>query len=87
MAIFSRILTAIIGGYWLANVMAITFSSLLTGTQANNLLSGMLMSFSIYAAAVIWVFAAKTAKQACTGILIPCVAGSLVVFFMVEGSL
>jgi len=87
MAIFSRTLAAIVGGYWLANVMGILLSLLLGGTQANNVLTAMLMSFSMYAAVVIWVFSAKTAKQACMGILIPCIVGSLVVFVMVDGAL
>lgn len=71
MAIFSRVIAAIFGGYWVASVAAIVLASLLDGAQADRVLTAMLASYLIYCAVVIWVFAAKTAGKAWLGVMVP----------------
>jgi hypothetical protein len=34
-------------------------------------MAGMLLSFAVYAAAILWVFAALTARRAWLGVLLP----------------
>lgn len=82
MAIFSRIIAAIIGGYLAANAVAILLTYLLPGSQVDRVVTGLLVSFLIYACAILWVFAAKTAWQAWLGILIPGLVSTLLAFVL-----
>ena len=82
MPIFSRVLAAIFGGYWVANVMAIVLASLLSGAQADRVLTAMLVSYVIYCAAIIWVFAAKTATKAWLGIVVPGLISTALMFVL-----
>ncbi len=73
--IVSRIVAAVFGGYALAALSSVAVLALpLSKPQA--VLTGMLASFAIYAAAVIWVFAVRTARKAWIGLMI--VAAALV---------
>ncbi len=47
--------------------------------QGTALLIGMLLSFPMFAGAVIWVFAARTALRAWTGLAIPALVLGLVI--------
>jgi hypothetical protein len=65
----SRIVAALFGGYALAALSSVAVLALpLSKPQA--VLTGMLASFAIYAGAVIWVFAARTALKAWAGLLL-----------------
>ncbi|CAO3401756.1 DUF3649 domain-containing protein [Azospirillum sp. 11R-A] len=64
----SRIVAALFGGYALAALGSVAALALpLSKPQA--VLTGMLASFAIYAAAVVWVFAARSALRAWAGLL------------------
>jgi hypothetical protein len=80
MAIFSRILAALFGGYLLANVAAIAVSYLLPGSRADAVIVSIFASFIIYAGAVIWVFSARTVRAAWLGLLIPGMASGVIIF-------
>ncbi|MGE0798964.1 MAG: DUF3649 domain-containing protein [Lautropia sp.] len=68
-ALLSRIVAALLGGYALAALASVAALALpLTKPQA--VLTGMQASFLIYAAAVIWVFAARSAGRAWAGLAI-----------------
>jgi hypothetical protein len=82
MAIVSRVLAAIFGGYLLANVIAIALSYVLPGSRADGVLVAMFISFIIYAGAVVWVFTARTAWVAWLGLLIPGLVSSAIIFLL-----
>lgn len=65
----SRIICAIFGGYALAALTSVAALALpMSNPQA--VLTGMLASFIVYACAVIWVFAVRTALRAWAGCLV-----------------
>lgn len=68
-ALASRIVAALFGGYGLAALASVAALALpLDRPQA--VLTGMQASFLVYAVAVIWVFAARSAWRAWSGLLI-----------------
>lgn len=65
----SRIVAALFGGYALAALSSVAVLALpLSKPQA--VLTGMLASFAIYAGAVIWVFAVRSALKAWAGLIV-----------------
>ena len=67
--LLSRIFAAMFGGYGLAALGSVAALALpMEKTQA--VITGMLASFAIYAGAVIWVFAVRSARRAWAGLLI-----------------
>lgn len=65
----SRIIAAIFGGYALAALSSVAAVALpMDAAQA--VLAGMLASFAVYAGAVIWVFAVRSAWRSWTGLLV-----------------
>jgi hypothetical protein len=74
--LISRIVAALFGGYALAALSSVAVLALpMSKPQA--VLSGMLASFAIYAAAVIWVFAVRSALRAWAGLIVVAVPLSL----------
>lgn len=66
--LISRIIAALFGGYALAALASVAMLALpMSKPQA--VLTGMLASFVIYAGAVIWVFAVRSALKAWLGLL------------------
>lgn len=64
----SRIVAAVLGGYGLAALTSVAALALpIDRTQA--VVTGMLASFIVYACAVIWVFAVRSARRAWLGLL------------------
>ena len=71
--LISRVIAALFGGYALAALSSVAVLALpLSKPQA--VLTGMLASFLIYAGAVIWVFAVRSALKAWAGLIIVAVA-------------
>lgn len=67
-ALVSRIAAALFGGYALAALASVATLALpMSKPQA--VLMGMLVSFIVYAGAVIWVFATRSAWRAWAGLL------------------
>jgi uncharacterized protein DUF3649 len=74
--LISRIVAALFGGYALAALFSVAVLALpMSKPQA--VLTGMLASFAIYAGAVIWVFAVRSALKAWAGLIIVAVPLSL----------
>ena len=65
----SRIVAALFGGYALAALASVA-AVLLPIDRPQAVLAGMLLSFVVYALAVVWVFAVRSATRAWTGLLI-----------------
>ena len=66
--LISRVVAAVLGGYALA-ALASMATLALPMSQTDAVLTGMLLSFMVYAGAVVWVFAMRSATRAWTGLL------------------
>lgn len=70
--LISRIVAAVFGGYGLAALGSVAALALpMAKPQA--VITGMLASFAIYAGAVVWVFAVRSARRAWVGLAIAAV--------------
>lgn len=74
LAILSRTVAAVFGGYVFASVCTVFLSFLLPLSVVEAVLAASLFSFAIHTAAAIWVFAAATARRAWIGLLVPGIA-------------
>ena len=66
--VLSRCVAAILGGYAVAALGSIALARL--GSRVEGALTGMMASYAIYTAAVIWVFAASSALCAWAGLAV-----------------
>lgn len=71
LGVAARATAAIGGGYALAALSTAVLALLLPLAKADAVLTATMLSFAIYACAVIWVFAAKTAWRAWAGLAAP----------------
>jgi len=81
LAVTSRTLAALFGGYLLAALTSVSLTQWLPMPRADAVVTGMLLSFLAYLGAVIWCFACRTAWRAWAGILLP--AGILAALFCI----
>lgn len=66
-----RALTAIFGGFALANTSGILLTYLLPFSKVNAVTTSLLLSFAIYAGAVMWVFSHRSMTKALGGVWVP----------------
>ena len=71
LAVTSRLLAAVVGGYMLASLASVCLTLWLPISRADAVVSGMLSSFVFDLLAVIWCFACRTAARAWFGVLVP----------------
>ncbi|MBY4947439.1 DUF3649 domain-containing protein [Cupriavidus respiraculi] len=74
LAVASRAVAAIGGGYVLAAAATTVLSLVLPLSRSEAVVTATLLSFLVYAGAVIWVFAARSAWRAWIGIALPATA-------------
>ncbi|MBB5391982.1 MULTISPECIES: DUF3649 domain-containing protein [unclassified Herbaspirillum] len=74
LAVLSRIAAAIGGGYALAGLCTALLAAWLPMARADAVMTATMLSFSIHACAVIWVFAARDAWRAWIGLGWPTLA-------------
>lgn len=65
----ARIVAAMFGGYALAALTSIAALAL-PMSDSEAVFTGMLLSFLIYAGAVVWVFAVRSARRAWIGLVV-----------------
>jgi hypothetical protein len=70
--LLSRIVAAMFGGYALAALGSVAALAL-PMDKPQTVITGMLASFALYAGAVVWVFAVRSARRAWVGLLIAAV--------------
>ena len=76
--VLSRVLAAVVGGYAAANAVAVGLAQIVPMSRGDAVMTGILLTYLVYAAAVVWVFAARSARRAWLGILLTTAAfGSL----------
>jgi ABC-type multidrug transport system fused ATPase/permease subunit len=71
LAVTSRCLAALLGGYLLAAMVGVLLSQWLPLPKAEAVQIGMMSSFLFYLGAFIWAFATHSAWRAWLGILVP----------------
>ncbi|OWG13568.1 iron uptake protein [Delftia sp. K82] len=71
--LISRILAALFGGYAVAALASVAVLAL-PADRTQAAISGTLLSFAVYAGAVIWVFAVRSARRAWAGLLVTALA-------------
>ncbi|MDF0732830.1 DUF3649 domain-containing protein [Pseudomonas entomophila] len=74
LAVTSRSLAAVLGGYLLASTANVCISLLMPGEQVDAALTGMMLSFVFYLLAFLWCFACRSAWRAWLGVLLPSLA-------------
>jgi len=74
LAVTSRCLAALLGGYVLAAMVGVLLSQWLPLSRAEAVQIGMMSSFLFYLGAFIWAFATHSAWRAWLGILLPSLA-------------
>lgn len=70
-AVTSRIVAALFGGYLIAALTSVCITQWVPMPRADAVVTGMMLSFVAYLLAVIWCFACRTAWLAWAGILLP----------------
>lgn len=81
-----RVAVAIVGGYTLANIVAILLSYLLPMSKSDAVMTGILLSFAIYTGAIMWVFAVRSVHKAWLGLVAPSlVLGALALILKFTG--
>ena len=71
LGVLSRVAAGAFGGYALSTMLSILLSRLMPMPRAPAVMTAVLLSFTVYTCAVLWVFAARTASKAWSGLLIP----------------
>ena len=67
--IAARLTAAVVVGYALAVSVSACLSLVLPMARADGVLTGLLASFIVYAAAVIWAFSVKSVGRMCWGLV------------------
>lgn len=70
-AVLSRIVAAVLGGYALAAASAASLAVWLPMTRVDAVVTASMLAFVVYAAGVMWVFAARDTWRAWAGIVLP----------------
>lgn len=70
-AVASRVLAAALGGYALASSLTVLLALIWPLPKSQAVLAATMLSFTLYAVAVIWVFSVRSVTRAWLGMLIP----------------
>jgi hypothetical protein len=68
LSILSRLAAAVVGGYTFTIVASVSLSSVLPMPRADAVLTAILLSFAVYAGAILWAFSTRTARRAWVGL-------------------
>lgn len=71
LAVTSRVLAAVVGGYLMASLASICLALWLPRSRVDAVITGMMSSFVFYLLAVLWCFACRTAWRAWAGVMLP----------------
>jgi hypothetical protein len=71
LAVASRCLAALLGGYLLASMASVCIALLAPLPRVDATLIGLLLSFVFYLLAFVWCFACRSAWRAWLGMLLP----------------
>lgn len=71
LAVLSRLVAAVAGGYALASLSTSLLAAWLPMARADAVMTATMLSFIVFTIAVIWVFAARDAWHAWGGLVLP----------------
>ena len=71
-SIICRVLIALLGGFLLANLVAILVSYIPSDNKVDAIVAGLMSSFIVYTAVVMYVFSSKTLRSSALGVFICC---------------
>lgn len=74
LAVTSRVLAAVVGGYLMASLAAICLALWMPTSRTDAVITGMMSSFVFYLLAVLWCFACRTAWRAWFVVMLPSAA-------------
>lgn len=75
LSVLSRAVAATAGGYGLATALSVMISRAIPTSRSEGVTTALLLSFAVYAGAVMWAFSARNAWRAWAGLALPtCVA-------------
>ncbi len=86
-AVASRVAAAAFGGYALASTATVLIAIVWPAPKAQGVLWATMLSFTIYAVAVIWVFTTRTAMRAWLGMIASTVVCSVLAWLLWLGGL
>jgi hypothetical protein len=69
--VLSRTVAGVVAGYGMSALLAACLAVMLPGDKAEAVLTGTLISFLVYTAAIIWAYAAASHWRAWVGVLVP----------------
>lgn len=75
--LLQRIAAASLGGYALAIAFSVCLSYVLTPPRADSVMIGLLVSFVVYAAVILWAFADRSVVRVWAGLALATFAFSL----------
>lgn len=78
LAVTSRSLAALLGGYLLASMASVCIALLAPLPRVDAVLTGMMLSFVFYLLAFIWCFACRSAWRAWLGVVLPSLVLALI---------
>lgn len=78
LAVTSRSLAALLGGYLLASMASVCIALLVPLPRIDAVTTGMMLSFVFYLLAFIWCFACRSAWRAWLGVLLPSLVLALI---------
>lgn len=81
----SRVFIAAIGGYALTSVATIFLAMIWPLPKAQAVMAASMLSFTLYAVVVIWVFSVASAKRAWIGVIVPLIILSLIDWLLLSG--
>ncbi len=84
-SVASRVLAGAIGGYALASALSLLLALIWPLPKAQAVLASTMLSFALYAAAVIWVFSVRSVIKAWLGMLLSTAAISLLCWLLLPG--
>jgi hypothetical protein len=70
LAVTSRVLAAVLGGYIVAALASVSLTLWVPMARADAVVTGMMTSFLAYLGAVIWCFACRSAGRAWLGLVL-----------------
>lgn len=81
--IASRTVAAVLGGYALAATFTVALAGVLPRPRAEAVALATLSSFTVYVAAGLWAFAARSAVRAWLGVTLPTLVCGVVAWLVV----
>lgn len=68
LSVLSRAAAAAVGGYGFTTALSVLISRVMPLSRSEGVTTAMLLSFAVYACAVMWAFSARTALRAWGGL-------------------